>query len=165
MSYERLAALFDGEIGDDDPGDEITRAEYVRLFVLASDGHVAPLYASWYLDGELLGPSREWVEGEYRAQGLDVAPDAEQPADYLPCELEYLFFLQRHERAAETVADASALTWARDAQRRFLDAHLLRWLPGFLRQARAASPDPFHANALDWLEHFVSEERARLLNG
>jgi putative dimethyl sulfoxide reductase chaperone len=159
--YERLAALFDGETAGDSR-DEATEAEYARLFVLGPNGRTAPPYASCYLDGQLLGLSREWVEHEYLAEGLALADDAEEPADYLPCELEYLFFLARHERAAETIGDDGALASARAAQRRFLDQHLLRWLPQFLRQARAANPDPFYAAALDSLESFVSEERARL---
>lgn len=161
MSYERLAAVFDGELPDQQ--DDVTRAEYVRLFVLSGEGRPAPLYASWYLDGELLGPARDWVEREYLAQGITLADDAEQPADYLPCELEYLFFLGRHEHAAEATGDDSARASTRDAQRRFLDEHLLKWLPRFLAQARAARPGTFYGQALDALERFVSEERARLL--
>lgn len=163
MSYEQLAALFDGELAAE-TDNELARAEYVRVFILAAGRQTAPLYASWYLDGQLLGPSREWVEQEYLAEGVTLADDAQQSADYLPCELEYLFFLSRHERAAEATGDAAALASARAAQRRFLEQHLIKWLPRFLEQARAAHPGPFIAQALDSLEGFVSEERARLLN-
>jgi len=163
MSYERLAALFDGDI-DAVSEREAAAADYVRLFIVTRDGVTAPLYASWYLDGALLGPSKDWVEREYLAEGVALADDAEQPADYLPCELEYLYFLGRHERAAELTSDEPALQAARSAQRRFLEEHLLRWLSGFLRDARAAAPGPFYAAALDLLERFTSEERARLVN-
>jgi TorA maturation chaperone TorD len=163
MSCERLAAIFDGDLGSV-PDPEIAAADYVRLFVVARQSVTAPLYASWYLDGALLGPSKNWVEREYLAQGVALAEDAEQPADYLSCELEYLFFLARHERAAELTGDEPALQAARSAERRFLDQHLLRWLPAFLRAARDAVPGEVFAAALDDLERFVSEERARLLN-
>lgn len=162
MSCERLATIFDGDLGSV-PDPEAAAAEYVRLFVVARQNVTAPLYASWYLDGALLGPSKDWVEREYLAEGVALAEDAEQPADYLPCELEYLAFLARHERAAELTGDEPALLAARSAQRRFLEEHLLRWLPAFLRDAREAAPGVVFATALDDLERFVSEERARLL--
>ena len=163
-TYERLAALFDGAIDESVADRADAQSDYVRLFVTARNGVPAPLYASWYLDRTLCGPSLQWVESEYHAEGLAPALDAAEPADYLSCELEYLYFLARHERAALATDDVDALLACRTAQLRFLDGHLRRWLPDFVRCARSAGPGPVYAKGLEQLERFVSEERARLVS-
>ncbi|HHN75087.1 MAG TPA: hypothetical protein ENK10_07675, partial [Acidobacteria bacterium] len=49
------------------------RNEQVRLFVNSRGGVPSPPYASWYIDGKLLGPSTEWVGQCYKEQGLDAS--------------------------------------------------------------------------------------------
>ena len=137
--------------------------EQVRLFVNAPGGVAAPPYASWYLDGRLIGPACEWAAGEYRGESLDVAADAGEPADFIATELEYLYFLCRHERAARLTADRAALDRVVRAQARFLHEHLLRWMPAFLRRLRAAAPHPVFARVADLLDVFCEEEARYLV--
>jgi len=181
--WDRLARIFDGEIPDlselpaglhaisgpiaarldalreaiagSAPDD--VRADHVRLFVTARDGVPAPPYESWYVDGELFGASCRRVEALYAAQG--VARDAEggQPADYLSAELEFLYFLARHEVAARAIGDAAARQAARDAGAAFLRTHLARWVPPFVARIRAARPTPVFAAAAGLLEAAVAD--------
>ncbi len=138
-------------------------AELVRLCVNAPGGVPAPPYASWYLDGALLGPSREWAAEQYRRQGLAAAADAGQPADFIAVEFEYLYFLCRHQRAARLTGDAAALASASRAEAEFFRQHLSRWLPLFARDlAAAAAPAGAFARAGEALAAFCAEETGRL---
>ncbi|HEX9638118.1 MAG TPA: molecular chaperone TorD family protein [Acidobacteriota bacterium] len=137
------------------------QADQTRLLINAPGGVLAPPYASWYLDGALQGPSCDWVAQEYGSQALE--PDAEggEPADFLATELEYMYFLCRHERAARLTADAAALAAVEQAQARFLN-HLSRWLPRFLSRLRAGRPRGVYRALADLLEVFLNEELERV---
>lgn len=137
-------------------------AEQVRLFVNAPGGIPAPPYASYYLDGTLLGPSCAWVAQEYRRQALEVDTRAGQPADFAGTELEYLYFLCRHQIAARLTGDDAARDAAARAEARFFRTHLALWLPRFLRDVRSAAPDGVVGRVADLLEAFCREESARL---
>jgi TorA maturation chaperone TorD len=184
--WERLAKIFDGDveplpappegvnaisgpirrrlealrtaITEADPDEAC--ADHVRLFVTARDGVPAPPYESWYIDGELLGPSTRRVEEMYAAHGLARAEEGGEPADYLSTELEFLYFLARHELAARAVGDREALLAVCDAQNRFVHAHLGRWIPAFVRQTRAAHPGSVYAAAIDLLETVLTAGHA-----
>lgn len=184
-----LAQLFDGALDDlparPDPGgaspdvsgkaravcialresraDDVL-ADHTRLFVNGRGGVAAPPYASWYLDRQLLGPSSRWVEQAYARQGLERAPDAGEPADYLGAELEFLFFLARHELAARSTADHDALRAVLDSERQFVLGHMARWVPAFISRIRSAEPGPVFAAATDLLSAVVEQEVKRLSN-
>lgn len=138
-------------------------SELVRLCVNAPGGVPAPPYASYYLDGSLLGPAREWAAEQYRRQGLAAAADAGQPADFIAIEFEYLYFLGRHQRAARLTGDAAALAAAARAEADFFRQHVARWLPVFARDlAAAAEAGGVFAWAGVALGAFCAEEQARL---
>lgn len=184
--YECLAQLFDADLGHlPEPADaaassplvsaavalrtavvrssaEDILADHARLFVNARDGVAAPPYASWYLDGQLLGPSSRFVEQVYSEQGLEPAADAGEPADYVGVELEFLLFLTRHELAASSTGDDDALASVLDLERTFMLNHLARWVPAFVAQIRAAEPGPVFAAAGDLLGAVVQDEARHL---
>lgn len=185
--YEYLAQLFDGTL-EQQPGppdavgsppcvpaavealrtavthsslDEVL-ADQARLFVSARHGVAAPPYASWYLDGELCGPSSRWVEEAYAAQGLERAPDAGEPPDYIGAELEFLHFLARHELAARSTGDDASLRLVLGAERNFVLNHVARWLPAFIERIRSAEPTLVFAAATELLRVVIEEEVRRL---
>lgn len=49
----------------------------------------------------------------------------------------------------------------RDAQRRFLDEHVLRWARSFSARTKREDPAGFYGRAAVLLEHFLETERAR----
>ncbi|MDQ7006876.1 MAG: molecular chaperone TorD family protein [Acidobacteriota bacterium] len=136
------------------------RNEQVRLFVNTRKGVPAPPYASWYIDGKLLGPSTEWVQERYREQGLD-ASGADEPVDFITTEFEFMEHLCRHELAARQTQDRQALQQVLDAQGHFVGEHLARWLPLFARAIRKGEPIPLFARLARILEVFAEEEAAR----
>ncbi|MGE3276840.1 MAG: molecular chaperone [Vicinamibacterales bacterium] len=182
-SYLTLAELFDGTVpgpAPDDPPEgpiPVARAaaalaaalagsgppdpEFTRLFVNAPGGVPAPPYASWYLDGALLGASSAWVADAYRAQGLD-ATGAGEPPDYLSAELEFVYFLVRHELAARSTGDAEALADVLAVEREFIHDHMARWVPTFVTRLRRATPGPLYAAAADLLLALVADDDQRL---
>lgn len=137
-------------------------ADYVRLFVNAPGGVAAPPYASWYLEGRLLGAAASWAAAAYARQGLEPAPDAGEPPDYLSTELEFMHFLCRHETAARTTADAQALALVLDAQAAFVHEHLARWMPLMLARTRSAKPGPVVAAATTLAELQIAIDVQRL---
>ena len=141
---------------------EQIEVELVRLFVNAAGGVPAPPYASWYLDGQLLGRASDWAAREYRRQCLEVGEDAGHPADFIGTELEYLYFLCRHQRAAELTGDQEALELALAAQMRFHRRHLARWLPAFTRAIRGAAAGGFFSRVAAVLDAFGPEEEQHL---
>jgi TorA maturation chaperone TorD len=141
---------------------EQIEADLVRLFVNAAGGVPAPPYASWYLDGRLLGPASIWAEEEYRRQCLEIGADAGQPADFIGTEFEYLYFLCRHQRAAQATGDRKALDLAIAAQIRFHRRHLARWLPAFTRAIRGAAAGGFFHLVAAILDSFRGEEGQHL---
>jgi len=141
---------------------DVSAADHARLFVNAPGGVAAPPYASCYLDRRLLGTSAAWVATAYAAQGLEIARNAGEPPDYLPTELEYLYFLARHESAARQTADAVALRGALDARAHFMLHHFGVWVPAFLARLRAAAPGPVFAAAGDALAALLAVERTHV---
>ena len=68
------------------------------------------------------------------------APDAGEPSDYVGAELEFLFFLGRHELAARSTGDTAALEVVIDRERTFVLSHVVRWLPS--SSHKSARPNP-----------------------
>lgn len=141
---------------------EDAQTDHVRLFVNTRQGVAAPPYASWYLDRQLSGPSVRWVERAYADQGLERAPDAGEPPDYVGAELEFLHFLARHEVAARSTGDEPSLRLILDSERTFVLDHLSQWLPAFTTQIRRAAPGPVFAAACTLLSAVVHEDVIRL---
>jgi TorA maturation chaperone TorD len=117
-----------------------TQADHARLFLNAPEGVAAPPYASWYLDGCLLGPSASWVAAAYRQQQVEIAPEGGEPPDYLACELEFIL----------------------GAERRFIEGHLACWIPQFLARVRAGRPGAVFAAAADLLTQLLAIEQHRV---
>ncbi len=184
--YEHLSQLFDGQLAplpdappDMDGSSALSGAlvllrgaaaaapvnalaDHARLFVTAERGIAAPPYASWYLDGHLSGASTRWVERVYGEQGVVLADDAGEPADYLGTELEFMYFLCRHELAARQTANDAALQVVLDREAAFACEHLARWVPAFVDRVRTGSPGPLWHAAADLLSAIVDDDARRL---
>ena len=139
---------------------EQVESERIRLFVNAPGGVPAPPYGSWWLDGTLAGPSTAAVEAIYGREGLRPGTGA-GPADFLPAELEFMHFLLQHQIAARRTGATDLEHDARRRERRFLDDHVVRWVPRFLAAAREATDDPYWTAAFDLLERWVDDEVRR----
>ncbi len=151
---ERLATL---------PEEEAERAgeRYATLF-LSGSRDAPPPYESAHLgpdaDVAMVAAS---VDAAYRAAGFLVDADGEAP-DHVAVELDFLSALcareaEAEERGAVTEADAH-----RRAERSFLLAHPLRWLPAFAEAVGRAAPGSLLAETVEVARRFAEHDVALL---
>ena len=113
--------------------------EYHRLF-LGPAPPVAPPFASVYRDGRAFGPASVEFLRELREAGFEPVADIGVPPDHVCLELEYLAELEfRVAYARDSGRHAEAAEWAERANT-FVDRHLARWLPAFVRRLEAGAP-------------------------
>lgn len=117
---------------------ESLKEQYVETF-----GHVTvpdcPLYetACGMGDPFLQPQTLADLAGFYRAFGLEMAGDARERADHLTVELEFMHYLAYREAYALEHHGEERTAVIRDAERRFLEAHLGRWAPVLARAVSA----------------------------
>lgn len=118
-------------------------------------------YEAIFLDADNLlgGHVAESVARFYHETGY-VAPDAESP-DHIGCELGLLAFLCGAEFDAAEDQKPQYMQRMRHLQRRFLDAHVLRWLPALVQAIRQQGA-PFYSALAELTLALVLEHRRAL---
>jgi TorA maturation chaperone TorD len=158
--FPSWAAVLDSVSALDAGEQERLKAEHLQLFRVGSPHPLCPAYESAYLDpsGFERGTLAVEVERAYAAAGVTVSP-GELP-DHLGLELEFLSILSAEEADAWRSPDqAQALACLRQ-QAGFLDEHLLRWFPAFVRCVRlAALETSFYRRAAEAVRAFILHDR------
>ena len=98
----------------------------------------------------------------YRAFGLEIAERADERVDHISVECEYMHFLTHKQAYAEERGDEGLAKACLDGQRKFLQDHLGRWSPSFLRRLLAEADDGFYGVLARFTLEFISEECAGL---
>lgn len=101
--------------------------EYTRLFVGPHRLPVQP-YESWWVDGKLMGESLLKVKKDYRKAGIVKARDYTEPEDHVAFELKFMHYLCDEGFCAE---NEEKMKECLNLQKKFLNAHLLRWVLNF----------------------------------
>lgn len=126
--------------------DAFLETEYVRLFVAAGGGVVAPLYESCHL-GEaprIMGDSALSMQSRLAKAGLEVALSSNEPADHLSIELEYLY----HQLATAWSDEQPTL----EAEaREFARCDMLPWIRRFRHSLAKGNPPSAYLAAADLL--------------
>lgn len=116
---------------------EEVEVEYTRLFRGLKRGYSPPPpYESVYREEEvrIFGEVTGVVRNQYRRQGFDLTPDqSSEPSDHISIELEFMHLLCSKEAEMMDARDDEAVSALRQAQREFLEEHLMTWTPS-LRQ-------------------------------
>lgn len=102
------------------------------------------------------------IAGFCAAYGVEVSDTANEPPDHVSVELEFMHLLackEAHALRNHTVEQADA---CREDARRFLGAHLARWVPEFSRRLRRGAAGTVYADFAEMCEAFVAQEVARL---
>ena len=141
---------------------ETLETEYVRLFGVGVAGTPATPTESFYRVPKRDGGIGDFVAqilGEYARMGLTSAGSSESP-DHISTELDVMSHLCGSEANAWDLGLADEALAMMNNQKRFLDRHLVIWVPLFVEKARAAHPIPFYAAVLGFLHSFVVHERS-----
>jgi len=134
---------------------------YTDHFINRLGGVPAPPYGSVYLekDERLMGQTTLHVAEAYRSRGLELEGSGE-PADYLPTELEFLYFLVEQEEQALGRRDLEAARTALEHQASFCRTLLHPWMPAFCdRLEMDGQTHPLYRWAAGLLRTFCRQEQ------
>ncbi len=143
--------------------EELAR-EYARLFYdTASAAYVKP-YESVYtsVDGMLMQAAHAEVMAAYREEGLARAADYPEPEDHLAPELEFMACLNARARDALGYGQAAGCLGYLEKQRRFVEGHLLAWVPRFLDDLQKTARGGFYGAVAAITRETVEAEPAQL---
>lgn len=167
VSIDRRGASLDGaergEAVSDEAVEEI-EADMARLLYNMSQDPVSP-YESVYLSPEhlLMQEQRDSVVEEYRLMGFEMREGINLPEDHVAVELEHMSSLAR--KAAERIeeGDTSGASSYLAAQKRFLSAHLVRWIAPFCNDLSSRARTTFYESLGHLTCQFVDDDMELLI--
>ena len=146
---------------------DVLAEEFTRLF-LGPGRHISAhesIFAE--VDGEsgsLWGATTVEVKKFIEATGLAYDPEYTGIPDHVSVELEFMQQLSAWEAEQWRQKHRGRAEYCADVQRRFLDRHLLRWLPKFMDAVIAEASLPFYRAMAELSKNFVQLERASLVD-
>jgi TorA maturation chaperone TorD len=155
-SRQSRGGLLNGALDD-------LRADYTRLFLGPSKVLTPPWESVQFTEERLVFQERTLeVRRWYRRFGLEVVKLYNEPDDHLGLELAFLAHLARQGLAALAQGRQAQLaeTWA--AQREFLQAHPLRWVPGWCQQVVLQAHTDFYRGVALVIRGVVAELASKL---
>lgn len=115
-----------------------------------------------------MGDSTMAVEAAYREAGFDPPVPEAGPPDHLGAELRFLSLACYREMEAWQAGDSAAAAAWIERERRFLDEHLLAWVPGHCERLAQAAETPFYRAIVSQIAQACRADRdeiALLLDG
>ncbi len=160
-----LLSQWGGELEDDFLGRpegellEEMAVEYARLF-LGPGRHISPHESvhheredgQW---GQLWGPATVEVKKSIEGTGLRYETGYRGLPDHISVQLEFLEALTRREENAWTKGDEEGAQRCLDMERRFLDEHLIRWVPAFCDKVITAAELSFYRTLASVTKRFI----------
>lgn len=134
--------------------------DYTRLF-LNPTGPLAAPYESFWL-GEK-DPTRtqqvtQTVTTTYGEGGFELSDEFRDLPDHIAAELEYLYTLIFNEARADASNDAAGKSKASEMRKRFVAAHLGRWVGPFAAAVGSAAETSYYRTLAALTERFVALE-------
>lgn len=102
------------------------------------------------------------IAGFYKAFGLSAGREIRERVDHLSLELEFMSFLACKQSHACCYGSQEQVRICHDAQKRFLEEHLARWIPAFASKLGQYAPDSFFSHLATLLKSFVAADAALL---
>jgi TorA maturation chaperone TorD len=163
-----LGVLSDlGAEGIDDllqkPEDELLEdlaVEYARLF-LGPGKHISPHESVHFQRddgqwGKLWGASTVEVKKFIESTGLNYTEEYKGLPDHISVEFEFMQQLTLHEEKVWKEADKAA--GYRRAEKKFVEEHLMRWIPGFCEKVIQEAELPFYRAMAALTRSFIEFE-------
>ncbi len=146
--------------------------EYARLF-LGPGKHVSPHESvhhqrnngQW---GKLWGASTVEVKKLIETTGLGYSDDFKGLPDHITVEFEFMQQLTLREEQAWKEEDADKAAACRNAEKKFIEEHLIRWIPTFCKKVIQEAELPFYRAMAALTRSFIEfemEEMNRNGNG
>jgi TorA maturation chaperone TorD len=140
-------------------GDLDREDTYHRL--LGSSGSVSPYESDYYGYGKEGMREKGAVLGDvaafYRAFGFEPSSEMLEAPDHIALELAFLGFLKLKEAYALMSGDDEARQVCSEAERDFLEEHLLGWTPELVERLASRTSDEFYQDASRLLGLFLEE--------
>lgn len=140
------------------------KVDYVRLFVGGGTRVLAPPWESVYVspDPLLFQQATGDVSRWYRRLGLEASGEGKEPDDHAGLELEFLARLAGEAVAALDQGDDAGFDGMIEAQREFLQQHVLRWMPSWCDTVARLAETEFYRGAALLTRGLLEEAAAHL---
>ena len=137
--------------------------EYTRLF-LGPGRHVSPhesvqhqrAEGKW---GQLWGDSTVEVKKFIETTGLEYQTDYKGLPDHISVELEFMQQLTLREEQAWEEEDTDGAAYCRKIEEKFIEEHLIPWVPEFCEKIIQEAELPFYKNLAAITRNFIEFEK------
>jgi len=137
--------------------------EYAMLF-LGPGKHISPHESvhhqredgQW---GQLWGESTVEVKKFIETAGLNYHSDFTGMPDHISAELEFMERVTEREGQAWKENDEKAALYCRKIEKKFIEEHLLKWIPQFCDKVTEAAELPFYRDIAVLTKHFIVFEK------
>jgi TorA maturation chaperone TorD len=136
--------------------------EYARLF-LGPGKHISPHESVHFQRddgqwGKLWGASTVEVKKFIESTGLNYTEEYKGLPDHISVEFEFMQQLTLHEEKVWKEADADKAAGYRQAEKKFVEEHLMRWIPGFCEKVIQEAELPFYRAMAALTRSFIEFE-------
>ena len=140
--------------------------EYTRLF-LGPGKHVSP-HESVHLQrddagqGQLWGESTVEVKKFIESAGLDYTSEYKGLPDHISVELEFMQQVTLREEQAWREEDKDAALYRLRIEKKFIEEHLIRWIPIFCEKVISEAELPFYREMAALTRNFMEFEKGEI---
>ncbi len=140
--------------------------EYAGLF-LGPGEHISP-HESVHCEGEgaqggqLWGEATVAVKKFIESAGLNYEPEYKGLPDHISVELEFMQQVTRHEEQAWGEEDEEGAVYCLKIQKKFIEEHLVRWVPLFCEKVIRVAELPFYREMAALTKNFIEFEKEEI---
>ena len=109
--------------------------------------------------GQLWGDATVEVKKFIETTGLDYQPDYKGLPDHISVELEFMQQLTLREEQAWEDADTEGANYCRNIQKKFIEEHLVPWIPVFCKKVIERAELPFYRDLAALTRNFIEFEK------